>query len=81
MFCSASVTQHLLRGLAAALLLYSAFHFAEIYPFWIIPALIGAFVLMRGCPTCWMFGLVETIAKRRARNKESAINSKLFPSP
>lgn len=80
MFCSASVTQHLLRGLAAALLLYSAFHFAEIYPFWIIPALIGAFILMRGCPTCWMVGLVETIAKRRARSKESAIDSKLLSS-
>ena len=66
MFCSPSVTQHLLRGLAAAALLISAFYYAETYPFWIIPALIGAFILMRGCPTCWLVGLVQTIARRRA---------------
>ena len=66
----ASVTQHLLRSLAAALLLYSAFHVAEIYPFWIMPALIGTFLLMRGCPSCWLVGLVETIAKRRGRTAQ-----------
>jgi hypothetical protein len=65
MFCSVSVTRHLLKGLAAAALLYSAFHFAEDYPVWIVPALIGAFILMRGCPSCWLMGLVETIANKR----------------
>ena len=29
---------------------------------------IGAFLLLRGCPMCWLLGLFQTIANRKARS-------------
>lgn len=64
-FSSASVTEHLVRGAGAAILLALAF--------WLFhgvgsarmasaaASLAGAVVLMRGCPTCWTVGLVATV--------------------
>ncbi len=65
MFCSTSVTQHVLRGIGAlALLAYAAVVF-QTHPLWSLLPLAGALVLMRGCPMCWLMGLFETIARRR----------------
>jgi hypothetical protein len=66
MFCSNSITEHLLRGVAAALLLAVAFYFSTVYPLLAIPAVIGAFFLLRGCPMCWLIGLIGTITRPRA---------------
>ncbi|MEH2569816.1 hypothetical protein [Bradyrhizobium sp. AZCC 2289] len=65
MYCSRSIFGHLLRGLGAVVLVAMAVIYGEMRPWLLPPLLIGAIVLMRGCPMCWLMGLVETIAERR----------------
>ena len=73
MFCSTSITIHLLRGLAAVALLLGALLFISLpWPVRLTGAVL-ALVLMRGCPTCWLVGLIETIARRK-----QSIHSKIL---
>ena len=64
MFCSSSVSVHLLRGAAALALIAAAFWLSDIGLVWSILAIAGAVVLMRGCPMCWLMGLLETLMQR-----------------
>lgn len=69
MFCSRSVSVHLLRGAAAIGLIFAAF-FLNSYGFvWSIVAGIGAVVLLRGCPMCWLMGLFETLKQRQVAQR------------
>ena len=73
MFCSTSITIHLLRGLAAMALLLGALLFVSLpWPVRLTGAVL-ALVLMWGCPTCWLVGLIETIARRK-----QSIHSKIL---
>lgn len=63
-FCSRSITIHLLRGAAAALLLGLALWPAPQQGWLRAGALLGAVLLMRGCPMCWLLGLFETVRRR-----------------
>ncbi len=71
MFCSTSIVVHLLRGLGAAVLLGLALGMATddgacaAYRLAALPLAGGAFFLMRGCPMCWLVGLVATMRKHR----------------
>ena len=67
MFCSTSVWVHLVRGIAAAAMIAGVFFVQADYPILIIPLLIGAVVLLRGCPMCWLIGLFETARNQRIR--------------
>ena len=64
MFCSRSVSVHLLRGAAALMLIAAAFWLSTIGLVWSFAATVGAVVLMRGCPMCWLIGLFETMKQR-----------------
>jgi hypothetical protein len=66
-FASSSLAAHLLRGaigfglIAGALVLSAAYG-----PVALLLAPVGL-VALRGCPTCWAVGLVETISAGRLR--------------
>ena len=67
-FASRSVAEHVARGVGAAALIVLAIRLADSGG-WLAaggaPAsLIGALVLMRGCPTCWIVGMIGTIIDR-----------------
>ena len=66
MYCSTSVSAQLIRGALAAASIAGAIVLTP--HFW--PA-IGLFALaiylMRGCPACWLSGLLEAIRARNAR--------------
>lgn len=64
MFCSSSITLHLLRGAGAVALLACAAWVFRSHPVWALLPLAGALLLMRGCPMCWLMGLAETVARR-----------------
>lgn len=84
MFCSRSITTHVLRGLAAAALLILALGSGLVEGWWRAAAIVGAVVLMRGCPACWLVGLIETIAtpqSRRRRVPESARGDATLHAP
>jgi len=59
MYCSRSMTVHLLRGFGAVGLIALAVIYGEAHVWLWPPALIGAVLLMRGCPMCWLMGLAE----------------------
>lgn len=70
MFCSTSVSLHLLRGVAALALIFGVFFFnvdSALGMFIAALAVIAAIVLLRGCPMCWLLGLFEAI--RHGRDK------------
>lgn len=74
-FASRSITEHLARGAGAVALIVLAIRFADSGGWLAIggapTTLIGALVLMRGCPTCWIVGLVGTIADRSRAKLDS----------
>lgn len=64
-FGNRTVALHLLRGLLGFAALWGAL-FAGLGMAGIV-LLPVALVLMKGCPTCWAIGLVETVARRVRR--------------
>lgn len=64
MFASKSLTEHLLRGGVGAALIVLALLVAPSEPIVSIAALALALVSLRGCPTCWTIGLVQTVVAR-----------------
>lgn len=68
-FASASLTGHLLRGLAAALLAACALTCQAAYPWASLALGAAALVALRGCPVCWTIGLFEALAQKRAARR------------
>lgn len=74
MFCSRSIGLHLLKGLGAFVLIGLALYlsaYQRAHALVVLVLLLGAFLLFRGCPMCWLMGLLETIAKRQARGSDA----------
>jgi hypothetical protein len=67
MSCSRSVSIHLLRGVAALALIVGAVLFSGYGAVGSGLAVVGALLLLRGCPMCWLIGLIETISHSRSR--------------
>ena len=65
MFESKSVAAHLARGVIGVGALGVAVATSTPHPWAMIIALPAALLALRGCPLCWMVGLVETIRGRR----------------
>ncbi|ANW03913.1 hypothetical protein LMTR13_31005 [Bradyrhizobium icense] len=65
MHCTQSIAVHGLRGLGAIILLVLAFACGSAYGWLVLPLLIGAVLLLGGCPGCWLTGLFEAIRARR----------------
>lgn len=64
MYCSTSVSVHLMRGAAALGLIFAAIYLSTYGVEWSALAGIGAVVLLRGCPMCWLMGLFETMQRK-----------------
>jgi hypothetical protein len=62
-FGSKSVVLHLVRGCVGFGAL-ATLALAPISPWWSIGLVPLALVALKGCPACWMMGLVETVAHR-----------------
>lgn len=75
MYCSRSVSIHLLRGVLALGLIVSAIFANRFGLIWSGLAVLGAVVLLRGCPMCWLVGLFETLKRGKAAKAVPARNS------
>jgi hypothetical protein len=64
-FSSSSLALHLGRGALGLSLFGMALHFAVAAPILSVLFGIGAFAALRGCPICWLMGLIETIRSTR----------------
>jgi hypothetical protein len=68
MHCNRSITVHVSRGLGAAALIVLAIVYGDAHG-WLLPTLLlGAVLLLGGCPACWLTGLFEAI--RTSRNSD-----------
>jgi nicotinamide riboside transporter PnuC len=67
LFASRTISGHLVRGMVALVLLYSAIRQQHAHPVGALLAGLMAVVAMRGCPMCWTIGLVESIQQRLSR--------------
>lgn len=63
-FGSRTLGIHLLRGALGGAGIVAAVHWGGSHP-WLIALLLPLVLLaLRGCPTCWLVGLCETVASR-----------------
>lgn len=72
MYCSTSITLYLFRGFAALALLTVALT-VHAHPLVFVLLLGTSFMLLRGCPMCWLVGLFEKLrsqASIQAQNKD-----------
>ncbi|WP_317204752.1 hypothetical protein [Janthinobacterium sp.] len=72
MFCSTSIGMHLFKGVAAFTLIALAIYLGSSQLLLAVPMVIGAIFLLRGCPMCWLKGLLKTIENRRKQKSEQA---------
>lgn len=70
-FASQSVFEHAMLGLAALAFVLLAIWLLTTPDSWriagAVPSLIAALILMRGCPMCWLSGLIATIMKKSGK--------------
>ena len=66
MFRSGSVVVHIVRGVLGFGLLGVGLLYSTALGWWTFVLLAGALICFRGCPTCWIAGLVETVLHRKA---------------
>ena len=70
-FASRNLAIHLTRGVAAACLAILAVRLLALANLASaiagVAALAGAVALLRGCPMCWVVGLIETVANTYRR--------------
>jgi len=69
-FASRSVPEHLVRGVLGISLLVAGFALIPAFGALMLLLSVPAVVLLRGCPTCWALGLVQTKA-RLQRERET----------
>jgi hypothetical protein len=67
-FASRSVHEHVARGIVGIGLLVAAFALVPLRGPLTLLLAVPAVVLLRGCPTCWALGLVQTRAVVRAQD-------------
>ena len=64
-FASASVPRHLMRGALGFGLIIGSIALVPFVGFATLLAAPLGLVAFRGCPTCWMIGLAQTISRGR----------------
>ncbi|WP_427887218.1 hypothetical protein ACQHIV_30035 [Kribbella sp. GL6] len=68
-FASTSVPRHLLRGAIGFGSLIAAFALIPVVGAWSLLLLPVTFLAFRGCPTCWVIGLLETISRGKLQRE------------
>lgn len=64
MFASRTLIEHLLRGVVGLGALATAVALGPAHPLRALALIPLAMVSLRGCPTCWTVGLVQTVLAR-----------------
>lgn len=67
MVCSTSIRWHLARGLAALVCLGVALRVGTDHPFVAAAGVLLAMFFLRGCPMCWLLGLLDRVRTRTPR--------------
>jgi hypothetical protein len=62
-----TVLEHILRGVAGLALLWVGLAYLQELGWWAAIPIIGAILLFRGCPMCWLLGLIMTLISRKEK--------------
>lgn len=68
-FASASVPRHLLRGAVGFGAIVAALALVPVVGMWSLVLAPVGIVALRGCPMCWVIGLMETVSAGRLRRQ------------
>lgn len=68
MFASKSLPVHLARGVVGLGASAGAMFVAGHHPWLALAALAAGIFALRGCPSCWFLGLVQTVALGRTKS-------------
>lgn len=68
-FASSSLPRHLARGVLGFGTLIAAFALIPAVGLWSLLLLPVTFLAFRGCPTCWVIGLLETISRGKLQRE------------
>ena len=63
-FASRTLTEHLIRGGLALSGIYFIFNYYTEWPIFSYLLVPFIFFALRGCPMCWITGLIDTIAMK-----------------
>lgn len=77
-FGNKSITIHLIRGVLGLGALYAALSALPTTPWLSVILVPVALFMLKGCPTCWTLGLVETVAMAIHRRVDAANSSDLL---
>jgi hypothetical protein len=77
-FASASVARHLARGAVGFTLIGAAFVLAAAGTPVALALLAPGALALRGCPTCWLVGLAQTVSAGRIQRSCHAGNGARF---
>ncbi len=77
-FASASVARHLVRGFVGFALIGSAFALAAGGTPVALALVVPGALALRGCPTCWLVGLAQTVTAGRLERSCRAGQSARF---
>jgi hypothetical protein len=72
MFASETLTSHLARGAIGLGALALSVELQAAHPWLLAVSIPVAVIALRGCPTCWMVGLVQTVAAKLTGRRSAA---------
>ena len=68
MFASRGLAEHLARGVIGICALNYALSISESHPIYSLVFAVVSLLAFRGCPICWIIGLIETAYRRLKRH-------------
>jgi hypothetical protein len=66
---SKSILEHILRGIGGIALLAVGLIYLDEIGWWAAVPIVAAILLFRGCPMCWLVGLIDTVISRKTPPK------------
>jgi hypothetical protein len=63
-FASATIPRHILRGLIGLAAFAAAPALGAVHPLLTLVAFAAALIALRGCPLCWLTGMIQLISAK-----------------
>ena len=67
-FASKSLTEHIVRGVIGVVAMVFTVALWSTHPLIAVTLFVMAIIALRGCPMCWLTGLLCTIQRKRSRH-------------
>jgi len=68
-FASKSVARHVTRGVIGFGAIVAAFALLPVFGLWSLALAPVGLLALRGCPVCWILGMIETVSMGRLQRE------------